>query len=119
MPLDPNNFQNAIGSPAWWSKAPLDIGHGGPLDAVLRLLELDEISRDKAREMVISCFWEDGAIPKAPWGKVVYGENHATDALEGARIVSEAIPSTMTAGTVKTRRKRRVRDANGNLVERG
>lgn len=66
-----------IGSPQWWANGPYRIR--GPADSILRLLEQQEISRSKAREMLA---WAEhtrwgtaklkthGPHPVAAWDKL-------------------------------------------------
>lgn len=83
-----------IGSREWWLVAGL-FALRGPVDTILRLLEQQEITRTKARELlfytarVTGGHWmkpaPEEALPDAPWAKL----NWSGDALPDSRAVDK------------------------------
>lgn len=55
------------GTEEWWESAPV-WGARGIVDTVLRLLEQEEITRSKAREILEDYFGKKpGDVPHVPW----------------------------------------------------
>ena len=59
---------NEIGTRKWFYGTPL-WGARGVIDMILRLLEQEEITRAKAREL-IEAAWFGGTGQSAPWDKL-------------------------------------------------
>lgn len=89
--------EHEVGSLPWWQTQYL-FSLRGPVDSILRLLEQQEITRAKARELifyvarVIGGHWmqpapEEG-VPRAPWGKLDWcGDAVPDDAMPGDTVV--------------------------------
>lgn len=61
------------GTNEWWRKAPA-LGVQGVIDTILRLFEQDEITRNKAKELIGDYYRGVPTIPRAPWDKLNWGD---------------------------------------------
>jgi len=68
---DPRPADYSIGATAWWGGPPF--ATHGPVEAILCLLEREEISRRKALEAMAALY--AGHRPTLPLDKVVWGED--------------------------------------------
>jgi len=55
-----------IGSPHWWQHTPI-YGERGLVESVVRLRELNAITRAEAVDLIEYATWRMGALPEAPW----------------------------------------------------